>query len=69
MATKRFHTKPIYFVWLINKKTKGLGMQPVKADNKKEANKKFKKRFPHSSVIDIKKADKNIDNILKQNAI
>lgn len=49
MATK----KPIYTVWCTTKY--GTGAQPVKAKNKIEARKKFKKRFPKSSILDIHK--------------
>lgn len=54
MKTKPFKKKPIYNVYLTNKF--GMGCCPVKADNKKEARKKFKKRFPKSRIIDIDKA-------------
>lgn len=59
--------KHIYYVYLINKHG-GLGLQPVKANNKVNAKKKFKKRFPKSRIIDIQKG---IDApfILQQQAI
>lgn len=58
--------KPIYFVYLTN--NLGWGMQPVKADNQKEARKKFKKRFPKSRVVSISKATGKIDYVLLQAA-
>lgn len=48
--------KPIYAVYLSNKNVKW-GMQPVKANNKKEARAKFKKRNPKSHIISIDKMD------------
>lgn len=47
--------KPIYTVWCTTKF--GTGVQAVKADNKIEARKKFKKRFPKSSILSIDKWD------------
>lgn len=44
--------KPVYYVWL-QSKMGTLGMQPVKANNKQEAKRKFKKRFPKSKVLSI----------------
>ncbi len=47
--------KPIYNVWCTTKF--GTGCQPVKANNKTEARKKFKKRFPKSMILDVHKTD------------
>lgn len=47
--------KPIYMVWLQNK-LGHVGLQHVKADNKAEAKKKFRKRFPTSRIISVDKA-------------
>lgn len=50
--------KPIYNVWCTTKH--GMGCQPVKANNKVEARKKFRKRFPKSSIISITKNEGKI---------
>lgn len=49
--------KPIYSVWLyIRQREYGVyGRQAVKANNKKEARSKFKKRFPKRRIIDIQR--------------
>ena len=54
MKTPKFKKKPIYNVLCTTQY--GIGCQPVKADNQKEARTKFKKRFKKSSVISISKA-------------
>lgn len=45
--------KPIYDVWCTT--SYGTGMQAVKALNKKEAERKFKKRFPKQNIISVDK--------------
>ncbi len=44
-------TKKIYQVFLNTQY--GIGMQPVKANNQKEARAKFKKRYPKKRIISI----------------
>lgn len=48
--------KPIYGVWCETKF--GIGLQPVKANCKREARKKFKKRFPNSRIVSVVLASK-----------
>lgn len=47
--------KHIYGVWLATKYS--IGMQPVKGNNKKEARKRFKKRYPNKMILDIARLD------------
>jgi hypothetical protein len=47
-------SKPIYAVYMCNKNVP-YGMQPVKANNAKEAKEKFKKRFPKSRFLSASK--------------
>lgn len=55
MKKKKSNKKPIYQVFCTT--SYGFGMQPVKANNKKEAREKFKKRYKKSKVVSIEKAD------------
>ena len=49
--------KPIYAVYCTTG-VYGIGCCPVKANNKTEARKKFKKRFPKSKIISIDKSER-----------
>lgn len=53
--TSTMNKKPLYNVFCTTKY--GIGCQPVKANNKREARKKFKKRFKKSRVISVEKRD------------
>lgn len=43
--------KHVYGVWLTTKY--GIGMQPVKANNKKQARERFRKRFKKARILDV----------------
>jgi hypothetical protein len=54
-------TKPVYNVFL-ELKDGDIGCHPVKANTKKEARIRFKKRFPKRRVLDIEKTERTSED-------